>query len=186
MFCMPLQLPLLRHIHLWLIVCLSGVALACAVVVLNGDTFGLVHFELGAVRVMFSFFLGVAFSRALGPNPRSHTLPIVATPLIFAILAMVLFAPGPLGWAYDLVAVFAPLSGHPHPCADVPSRSQPATGHFCEPRPGVLSALCCAFSVFLAGIQSVVPRFRAVPTRLRYGHEFGGGAAALVVVGQIL
>ncbi len=99
--------PLLRHIHLWLIVCLSGFALACAVVVLNGDTFGLVHFELGALRVMFSFFLGVSFYRALGPNPRRYTLPIVATPLIFAILAVVLFAPGPPGWAYDLVAVLA-------------------------------------------------------------------------------
>jgi peptidoglycan/LPS O-acetylase OafA/YrhL len=98
--------PLLRHMHLWLIVCLSAFGLACAAVLLNGDGFGLVHFELGSLRVVFSFFLGVAFYRALGPNPQRYRLPIVATPLIFAILATVLFAPGPLGWAYDLVAVF--------------------------------------------------------------------------------
>jgi len=102
-----LAAPLLRHVHLWLLVGLSGFALACATIFLNGDDFGLVHFELGSLRVVFSFFLGVAFHRVLGPDPKRFALPVVATPLILAILAAVLFAPTPTGWAYDLVAVFA-------------------------------------------------------------------------------
>ncbi len=101
-----LAAPRLRHVHLWLLVCLSGCGLAWAAVLLNGDDFGLVHFKLASLRVMFSFFLGVAFYRALGPYPKRFTLPIVATPLIFAILGTVLFAPTHVGCAYDLVAVF--------------------------------------------------------------------------------
>jgi peptidoglycan/LPS O-acetylase OafA/YrhL len=66
----------------------------------------LVHFKLASLRVLFSFFLGVAFYRVLGPNPKGLAVPAVCTPLIFTAFAIILFAPTTPERLYDLLAVF--------------------------------------------------------------------------------
>jgi len=99
--------PSLRNRHLWLLVGLSGLALAGAVFLQNGGDFGLSHFKLAGLRVLFSFFLGVALYRALGPSPKFRAMPFAATALICAVLGLVLLGPMPPGWIYDLLAIFA-------------------------------------------------------------------------------
>jgi peptidoglycan/LPS O-acetylase OafA/YrhL len=99
--------PFLRNRYLWLMVGVSGLALAWAMFAGNGDDFGLVNFRLAGLRVTFSFFLGVALYRALGPKPKHFAMPFIATPMIFIVLVVVLLSPMPLGWIGDFVAVFA-------------------------------------------------------------------------------
>jgi peptidoglycan/LPS O-acetylase OafA/YrhL len=102
-----LAAPFLRQRQLWLLVGLSGFTLAAVTYFQNGDDFGLASFKLAAPRVLFSFLLGVALYRTLGPNPRRAALPRVPILLVLGVFACVLFAPTPVGWLYDILAVFA-------------------------------------------------------------------------------
>jgi peptidoglycan/LPS O-acetylase OafA/YrhL len=99
--------PFLGTRRLWALVGLLGVAFAIAVHSFNGSDIGLGYFKMASIRAAFSFSLGVALYRVLGPNPRNTAMPFAATPVIFIFLTGVLLAPTPPGWAYDALAIFA-------------------------------------------------------------------------------
>ena len=99
--------PWLGNRRLWMLVGLSGLTFAITLILLNGSDIGLGHFKMAGLRVAFSFSLGVALHRTLGPDPKKLVLPWVSMPAIFAVLVAVLLAPAAPGWAYDFVAVFA-------------------------------------------------------------------------------
>lgn len=98
--------PWLRTRQLWMLVGLSGLAFAIAIFFLNGSDVGLGYFKMATLRVAFSFSLGVALHRMLGPDPGKFVPSWVSAPAMFAALMAVLLAPGSGGWAYDLVAVY--------------------------------------------------------------------------------
>jgi peptidoglycan/LPS O-acetylase OafA/YrhL len=99
--------PWLPTRQLWMLVGLSGLGFGIALFMLNGGDFGLRHFEMASLRVAFSFSLGVALHRTLGPDPKKFAVPFVSMPAIFAVMMAVLLAPKSGGWPYDLVAVYA-------------------------------------------------------------------------------
>jgi peptidoglycan/LPS O-acetylase OafA/YrhL len=99
--------PWLRTRQLWMLVGLSGLAFSIAIFLLNGSDVGLGYFKMASLRVAFSFSLGVALHRTLGPEPKSHASPFPSMPVLFAVFTAILFAPTAKGWAYDAVAIFA-------------------------------------------------------------------------------
>ena len=92
--------------RLWMLVFVAGVALGYAIVTLDGADFGLAHFKIAGLRVLFSFFLGVALFRAASSKPQQDKLPFVGALFGMGMLATILLAPVALGWHYDLAAIF--------------------------------------------------------------------------------
>jgi peptidoglycan/LPS O-acetylase OafA/YrhL len=92
--------------RLWLLVLVAGVALGCAIISFEGADFGLIHFKIAGLRVLFSFFLGVALYRAMDSKPDQRSAPFIVTLLNMGVLALILLAPAAPGWTYDLMAIF--------------------------------------------------------------------------------
>jgi peptidoglycan/LPS O-acetylase OafA/YrhL len=111
-FAYAMLAPRLSNRRLAVLVALAAIPLVTAIVIVKSADFALDHFELGGLRVLFSFFLGVAFFRAeslvsfrwirrQGPLVRA-----LVTALTFLALAGVLFSPAPLSAPYALAAIF--------------------------------------------------------------------------------
>jgi peptidoglycan/LPS O-acetylase OafA/YrhL len=111
-FAYAMLAPWLSNRRLAVLIALSAVPLVAAIVTFDSADFALDHFQLGGLRVLFSFFLGVAFFRAeaLAPHrkvrihgPLTRNL---VTALTFLVLGGVLFSPAPLSATYALVSIF--------------------------------------------------------------------------------
>ncbi len=104
--------PLLTGRRLAALIGVSGLALAIAIITHHNADFALDHFELGGLRVMFSFFLGVGFHRLMVSETwRTRVKPKRPWPAAvglfsFAVLAVLLFSPAPLGATYALAGIF--------------------------------------------------------------------------------
>ena len=79
-----------QGINLFLMVAVSAVLLAVSSISLNQGAFGPVHFPLASLRVLFSFFIGVALSRSRRLHVWRKRLPAITHLLTGVVLAAIL------------------------------------------------------------------------------------------------
>jgi peptidoglycan/LPS O-acetylase OafA/YrhL len=95
-----------RGFNLALLVGLSGAALAASSISLNQGAFGPVHFPLASFRVLFSFFLGVAFSRSRALHRWKNSLPTITHVFTALALTMILLDTQPENSTTYLINTF--------------------------------------------------------------------------------